>query len=298
MPSRYEFRSVVWGVETLPTGLSMPRHHHDEGYATVVLAGLIHEAGFAGRMSAQPGDVLLRGRFDCHLDRAGSRRTLQILRLPWRHDSIEGLYRVTDPDALVRLCEIDPQAAAAQLTAAVRCALDGLGRRARRGAQRRVELAAARLGCGAQPASRCGFAHLRARVRRLTEALPARVAHAPRLARDRRIAPITHRDCAPRRLCRPRASQPQRPRLHRPQPLGLAGRARRLSACAPAAAHQLELSSLDAMAANRVPKAAHSSSQNRLASACSRGRSRSRSRSTQVSLRNAFQTSGAVFATG
>jgi AraC-like DNA-binding protein len=115
MPSRYEFRSVVWGVETLPTGLSMPRHHHDEGYATVVLAGLIHEAGFAGRMSAQPGDVLLRGRFDCHLDHAGSRRTLQILRLPWRHDSIEGLYRVTDPDALVRLCEIDPQAAAAQL---------------------------------------------------------------------------------------------------------------------------------------------------------------------------------------
>lgn len=107
----YEFRSVVPGVETLPRGLCMPRHHHDEGYATVVLSGSITEVSFAGRSYAEAGDVLLHGRFDCHLDRARSRGPLQILRLPWRHDAVEGRFRVTDPDALARLAESDPNGA-------------------------------------------------------------------------------------------------------------------------------------------------------------------------------------------
>lgn len=112
---RYEFRTIVPGVETLPPQLARPRHHHREGYATVVLAGSFTEVSFAGRMDAEPGDVLLHGRFDCHLDVARSRGALQILRLPWRDDTVEGRFRVGDPDALVRLAELDTELAAAQL---------------------------------------------------------------------------------------------------------------------------------------------------------------------------------------
>lgn len=112
---RYEFRSVVAGVETLCRGASMARHHHNEGYATIVLAGSVTEVSFAGRMYAEAGDVLLHGRFDCHLDKGGRKGPLQILRLPWSHDTIEGQFRVTDPDALSRLAEIDPERASARL---------------------------------------------------------------------------------------------------------------------------------------------------------------------------------------
>ena len=114
-PHGYEFRSVVAGVETLPRGASMPRHHHSEGYATIVLAGSVTEVSFAGRMYAEAGDVLLHGRFDCHLDKGGVKGPLQILRLPWAHDAVEGQFRVRDPDALARLAESDPERASAQL---------------------------------------------------------------------------------------------------------------------------------------------------------------------------------------
>lgn len=94
----------------------MPRHHHNEGYATILLAGSVTEVSFAGRMlHAGPGDVFLHGRFDCHLDRPESHGALQILRLPWKHDAIEGLYRVPDPDLLARIAEDDPQLAATLL---------------------------------------------------------------------------------------------------------------------------------------------------------------------------------------
>ena len=117
---QYEFRSISAGVETLPSRLSMPRHHHNEGYATVVLSGRVTEVSFAGRMQAGPGDVFLHGQFDCHLDRAESRRPLQILRLPWKHDAIEGLFTAPDPDALARLAESNPAVAADELHRALR----------------------------------------------------------------------------------------------------------------------------------------------------------------------------------
>lgn len=120
---RYEFRTVVAGVETLSGRTSMPRHHHSEGYATVVLGGSVREASFAGRMSAEPGEVFLHGRFDCHLDTAACRGSLQILRLPWKHDAIEGQFRVGDADVLARLAEIDPQLAAVQLHSQLRSSL-------------------------------------------------------------------------------------------------------------------------------------------------------------------------------
>jgi AraC-like DNA-binding protein len=114
-PARYEFRTVLPGVERLSGRLSMPRHHHSKGYATVVLSGAINEVSFAGRMRAGPGGVLLHGAFDCHLDRASGGHSLQILRLPWRDDELEGQFQVRDADALARLSECDPELAAACL---------------------------------------------------------------------------------------------------------------------------------------------------------------------------------------
>ena len=109
------YRTIRFGVETLDAGLVLPRHRHAAGYATVVLAGSFEEASFAGRFVAGPGDVLLHGAFDCHANRALSRRALQIVRLPWFNNLLEGRFRVRDPDALAMLAEHDPIKAMTQL---------------------------------------------------------------------------------------------------------------------------------------------------------------------------------------
>jgi AraC-like DNA-binding protein len=104
----HQYRSITPGVETLQGGGNRPRHRHLEGYATIVLAGSMTEASFSGRARAQPGDVLLHGRFDCHMDIDNGRGAIQILRLPWLNDAMEGHFRIQDPDALVRIAEQDP----------------------------------------------------------------------------------------------------------------------------------------------------------------------------------------------
>jgi AraC-like DNA-binding protein len=103
------YRSVKWGVETLPAGLALERHRHTLGYTTVVLGGAFVEASFSGRASVRPGDVLLHGHFDCHANWGEGAQGLQILRLPWTFDDdIEGRFRVRDPDEIVRIAERDP----------------------------------------------------------------------------------------------------------------------------------------------------------------------------------------------
>jgi len=98
------------GVDKFPANAVIPRHRHHHGYASVVLAGSFTEASFWGLMPAQPGDVLLHGRFDCHSDYGqGGTCKVQILRLPWRNDRVEGHFRISDPDELVRIAEADPQ---------------------------------------------------------------------------------------------------------------------------------------------------------------------------------------------
>jgi AraC-like DNA-binding protein len=102
------FRLIRFGVENIKAGLVVPRHRHADGYATVVLAGHVEEASFAGRFRASPGDVLLHGAFDCHANWVPSRGSLKILRLPWCDNLLEGRFRVRDPDALAMLAEQDP----------------------------------------------------------------------------------------------------------------------------------------------------------------------------------------------
>src|ERR1700684_3568593 len=101
------YRSIRFGVETLDPGPIVPRHRHIAGYATVVLRGAFEEASFAGRFVARPGDVLLHGAFDCHGNRMTTRRPMQILRLPWTDNSLEGHFQVADVDLLARLAEQD-----------------------------------------------------------------------------------------------------------------------------------------------------------------------------------------------
>jgi AraC-like DNA-binding protein len=111
MPSlmRHSYRSVRFGVETLPDHQVLrPRHRHGPGYATVVLAGNFIEWGFAGRMVARAGDVLLHGRFDCHADAPQGLRPIQILRLPWDDDLRDGHFVTGDPDRLAQIAERDP----------------------------------------------------------------------------------------------------------------------------------------------------------------------------------------------
>lgn len=110
------FRAVPFGREALPPARAVrPRHRHGAGYATVVLAGSFIEAGFAGQLGVGPGEVLLHGALDCHADRPLSGKRIEILRLPWSDHSLEGRFRVGDPDTLARLAERDPLAAALAL---------------------------------------------------------------------------------------------------------------------------------------------------------------------------------------
>src|SRR5579862_4839469 len=119
---RGAFTAVAFGVETLPRERAVrPRHRHGAGYATIVLAGSFVEAGFAGHLAVRPGEALLHGALDCHADRPLSAR-IQILRLPWANQSLEGRFQVDDPDELARLAERDPRAAALALGAMLRVA--------------------------------------------------------------------------------------------------------------------------------------------------------------------------------
>lgn len=113
MPAQYDhYGPPHAGVDKFPADAVLPRHRHDHGYASVVLAGRFTEASFWGLMPAQPGDVLLHGRFDSHCDYGqGGTCKVQILRLPWVNDQVEGHFRVSDPDEIVRIAEDDPQIA-------------------------------------------------------------------------------------------------------------------------------------------------------------------------------------------
>ena len=109
MRAQHTYRSVQVGLETYPRGSAPCRHRHLQGYASVVLAGSFIEAGFAGRAQVEPGDVLFHGGFDCHANSPRGSRAVQILRLPWMNDGVEGHFCITDPDLLARLAERDPR---------------------------------------------------------------------------------------------------------------------------------------------------------------------------------------------
>jgi AraC-like DNA-binding protein len=90
----------------------MPRHRHDEGFIAVVLAGRYVEAGDTGRHRAEAGDVLLHRPFERHLDHieaCGAEVLVLPLGAHW-DGPVHG--KIADPDAVVRVAQDDPAAAA------------------------------------------------------------------------------------------------------------------------------------------------------------------------------------------
>ncbi|WP_300527323.1 helix-turn-helix domain-containing protein [Maricaulis sp.] len=81
------------GIETLEAGLALPRHRHTAPYAAIILAGGYVEAGATGRVTVEPGDVVVHPRYATHGDQIGTKgaRTLN-LALP--EDAGEGVYRI------------------------------------------------------------------------------------------------------------------------------------------------------------------------------------------------------------
>jgi AraC-like DNA-binding protein len=97
--------------DTLAPGLSLARHRHRFAYATIVLEGSYEEAGDAGRITAQPGDVLFHAAFSAHLDRVGG-QPARVLDLPLGDTAAAAFASIADADALVRLAERDAREAA------------------------------------------------------------------------------------------------------------------------------------------------------------------------------------------
>jgi AraC-like DNA-binding protein len=80
-------------------------------YATVVLAGTLEEAGYAGRIRATAGDVLIHPTLDCHANQRVS-AGVKLIRLEWPDGSgLGGLYHLDDVDELARTAERDVAAA-------------------------------------------------------------------------------------------------------------------------------------------------------------------------------------------
>ena len=101
------FRSIHPGIDLLPASFSLPRHRHLHSYATVVLAGTFEESGYAGRIHATAGDVLIHPAMDCHANEMIS-AGVKLIRLNWRDVSgVGGLYQVEELDEIARIAEKD-----------------------------------------------------------------------------------------------------------------------------------------------------------------------------------------------
>ena len=104
-------RRASRGRECHCAGDFLPRHVHEEAFATIVLTGGYVEAGDTGRHRAEPGDALIHGPYEFHLDHF-DRGSTEVLVVPVAADRFPcAAGRIPDLDALVRVLEEDPGAA-------------------------------------------------------------------------------------------------------------------------------------------------------------------------------------------
>jgi AraC-like DNA-binding protein len=87
--------------QTLTAGGRMERHRHAHAYAALVLSGGYVEAGDRGRFRARPGQVLIHGAWESHMD-AFSGSGAVVLNLPFADEVSFGAARIADPDAVAR----------------------------------------------------------------------------------------------------------------------------------------------------------------------------------------------------
>lgn len=113
-------QKIINGLQNYWRMAHIARHRHDQAYAAIVLAGAYEECGNRGRFRVGPGDVLLHGAFDAHLDRIRSKGA-EILNLMITEPvPAFGLGRIDDPDALVRCAERDAHQASRLLAEQLR----------------------------------------------------------------------------------------------------------------------------------------------------------------------------------
>jgi AraC-like DNA-binding protein len=94
------------GHERLAARAKLDRHRHSESYVAVVLEGGYRESGDMGRFRVSAGDALVHGRFEAHANDAAAIGA-RILNLPVDRTARAGLFRVRDPDFLVRVASHD-----------------------------------------------------------------------------------------------------------------------------------------------------------------------------------------------
>jgi AraC-like DNA-binding protein len=113
------FAPIREGKESWHGRCSIPRHRHRQPYAAVILSGGYEETGNLGRYRVRPGQVLLHRSFDAHLDRFDSSGA-DVLNLLLDEEPGFGLACIEDPDAITRIAERDPSAAAETLQGQLR----------------------------------------------------------------------------------------------------------------------------------------------------------------------------------
>jgi AraC-like DNA-binding protein len=107
-PSRAQIGEVRHTLfQTLTPGGRFERHRHARAYAALVLTGGYVEAGDRGRFHARPGQVLIHGAWESHMD-AFSGAGAVVLNLPLIEDVAFGVGTVADPDAVARAAERNP----------------------------------------------------------------------------------------------------------------------------------------------------------------------------------------------
>lgn len=120
------FRDARAGTERLEALSHVPRHRHREAYAALVLAGGYEEAGDSGRWRVSPGQVLVHDRLEAHQDHVGAAGCTLINVAITGDPPLPGLFRIDDPEAIVRLAETDGRAALSCLFAQARQAVPPL----------------------------------------------------------------------------------------------------------------------------------------------------------------------------
>lgn len=99
-------------VETTPgrlrhgTGERLKRHRHACGFAAVVLSGNYEEAGDSGRLRVGPGDVIIHGAYESHLNRV-ARGGAEVLVVPWHQPIRSPLGKIENPDLIAQVAEMD-----------------------------------------------------------------------------------------------------------------------------------------------------------------------------------------------
>ena len=104
--------SVFYGRQFRSALTLLPRHWHPSSYLALVLSGSYEEAGDRGRYQVGPGDVVMHGAFEAHLNRYHARGSeVLCLALPRHAEPSTAVMRMGDPDRVVRLAERDPREA-------------------------------------------------------------------------------------------------------------------------------------------------------------------------------------------